>query len=226
MPSLIANLIGRLLARPASVEGRRGVLVDQGQLREIKLRACSAQRKCRAECCSQGVRIEAEEAKRLAEFVRLNPAYFEHLGRVKQALIPVQLPEFGRVFFTEVVTPEGPGKNGIRGAMAAGKDINMDEHRDPMCVFALEDRRCSLQVASAALGLHPWTYKPTGCWLFPLKYSVHNLEGNKKCYRLDWAGAARPEVADYPCSRLDPDGRRAARVLHQEILFFKRQFVD
>jgi hypothetical protein len=224
--SLIAKLIRRLVAGPASVEGSRGVLVDQGQLGEVRLRACGPHRKCRAECCSQGARIEAAEAARLQEFVRAHPTYFAHLDRVKQALVPVVVAGLGRVFFTEVVTPEGPGRNGIRGNAAAGRAINMEEHRDPMCVFALEDRRCSLQVASAALGFHPWAYKPTGCWLFPLKQSMHSSADGKKYYRLDWAGAERPEVADYPCSRPDADGGRAPKVLHEEIAYFKRQFVD
>jgi hypothetical protein len=224
--SLIAKLFRRLIAGPASVEGSHGVLVDQGQLRDVKLRACNAQRKCRAECCSHGARIEPDEAKRLTEFVRQHPAHFTHLQRVKRALVPVDMPDFGRVFFTEVVTPDGPGRNGLRRDMTAGKAVNLSDYGDTMCVFALEDRRCSLQVASAALGFHPWEFKPTGCWLFPLKYSVHGSTDNKKYYRLDWAGAERPEVAAYPCSRRDPAGGNPAKVLHKEIAYFKRRFVD
>jgi hypothetical protein len=224
--SLIARFFRRLMQGPSSVEGSRGVLVDQGQLGEVRLRACGTQRPCRAECCSMGVRIEADEAERLADFVRRHPGHFAQLERVTQALVPVADPKLGRVFFTEVVTPDGPGKNGIRHASAAGGAVNMDEHRDPMCVFALEDRRCSLQVASAALGFHPWTFKPTGCWLFPLRYSVHSSTEKKKYYRLEWAGTERPEVANYPCSRADPGGERAAKVLREEIAHFKKQFIE
>lgn len=226
MSSLIAKLFDRLLNGPTSVEGSRGVLLVQSELRATRLRACGPQRKCRAECCSHGVRLDPAEAGRVADIVREHPAFFSHLSRVKQALVPIDDPNLGRVFFTEVVTADGSGKNGIRRSMGAGKTINIAEHGDPMCVFALEDRRCSLQVASVALGLHPWTFKPTACWLFPLKYSVHELTDNKKYYRLDWAGAVRPEVADYPCSRVDPGGDRATGVLQQEITYFKRQFID
>lgn len=202
------------------------MLVDQGQLSDVKLHACSAQRMCRAECCSQGVRIEPDEAHRIAEFVRQHPVYFKHLDRVERALVPLTVPEFGAAFFTEIVTPDGPGRHGIRNAAATRKAVSPDDCRNSMCVFALEDRRCSLQVASVALGLHPWTFKPTGCWLFPLKYGVHGGRGQKKYYRLDWAGADRPEVANYPCSRLEPDGKSAAKVLREEIAYFRRRFVD
>jgi hypothetical protein len=226
MLGVITGLFRRLASGPASVEGSRGVLVDQGQLRNIKLRACGEGNKCQAECCSHGARIEAGEAARLAEFMRDHPAFFAHLHRVKEAFVPVETPEHGRVYFTEVVTPDGAGKSGIRRAMAAGQAFGADDYRDSMCVFALDDLRCSLQVASAALGLHPWTFKPTGCWLFPLKYGVHQAPGGKRTYRLDWAGTDRPEVANYPCSRLDPGGGRASDVLREEIAHFRRQFID
>jgi len=226
MLGVITGLFRRLVSGPTSVEGKRGVLVDQGQLREIRLRACGEQNKCRAECCSHGARIEADEAERLTEFVGAHPVFFAHLDRVSEALVPVETPEHGRVYFTEVVTPDGAGKSGIRRAMAAGQTFNTDDYRDSMCVFALDDLRCSLQVASVALGLHPWTFKPTGCWLFPLKYGVHEAPDGKKYYRLDWAGTERPEVANYPCSRLVPGGERASEVLREEIAHFKRQFID
>ena len=226
MLGLITGLFRRLVSGPASVEGRHGVLVDQGQLRGIKLRACGEGNKCRAECCSHGARIEAEEAGRLSAFMRDHPAFFDHLHRVKEPLVPVDMPEIGRVYFTEVVTPDGAGKDGIRRAMAAGQTFDTDDYRGSMCVFALEDLRCSLQVASTALGHHPWSFKPTGCWLFPLKHGVHETAGGKKAYRLDWAGAERPEVANYPCSRLDRGGKPAAKVLREEIAHFKRQFIE
>ncbi len=36
------------------------------------------------------------------------------------------------------------------------------------CVFRLDDGRCGLQVLAVQDGLHPWAYKPTACWLFPI----------------------------------------------------------
>lgn len=194
------------------------------QLREVRLRSCATVGECCAACCAKGVRIDKPEAERLAAFVRAHPEHFRHLADPERALVPLDFLGTPNLWHTDVITPDGVGRRGLYRAVAAGETVTASDHEGGMCAFAFPDGRCSFQVAAVALGYHKWEYKPTACWLFPLKYTMQTGTDGVRSYRIDWVGAAQEKLAHYPCSRRAPDGAPAETVLKEEIEYFVGKF--
>ena len=221
---MLAGIFGKRAPAPAARAVRRH-FVDEGQLDTVLLRNCDSRGGCRAECCSKGVRMIKAEGERIAQFVAENPQHFAHLKRIPQALVPLDsLGTPGHVQ-TEVVTPEGLGQAGLYQALLVGASVTAADNAGSMCVFALPDYRCSLQVAATARGLHKWAYKPTVCWLFPLTSTMIDEKDGCRSYRLDYAGHAQPKHAHYPCSHLEPAGLPAAAEFAAEIDYFRKTFI-
>jgi len=222
---MLAGIFGKRVRAPAAAAVTRK-LVDEGQLDTILLRNCDSRGGCRAECCSKGVRMIKAEGDRIAQFIAENPQHFAHLKRIPQPLVPLDsLGTAGHVQ-TEVVTPGGVGRAGLYQALLAGANVTAAENPGSMCVFALPDYRCSLQVAATARGLHKWAYKPTMCWLFPLTSTMIGEKDGCRSYRLDYAGHAQPKHAHYPCSRLEPAGLPASAEFKAEIDYFRKSFIE
>ena len=221
---LIAELLERL--RTTARRGRQGRarVVVSSQLRELRLRSCASASECRAACCARGVRIDKAEAEGLAAIVRAHPEHFRHLADPDHALVPLDFLGTPHLWHTEVVTPGGVGRDGLYRALAAGKTVTVPDQAGGMCVFAFPDGRCSLQVAAVALGRHKWEYKPTACWLFPLRYTTKTSAGGARSYELDWIGSVQEKQANYQCARSAPDGAPAETVLKEEIEYFAAKF--
>ena len=197
--------------------------VDDGQLAGLRLNVCTHPASCGGACCRRGVQMLESDATRIVAFVQAHPEHFELLRGVAAPLYRNEVAKGIQVYSTEVVTAEGPGKQGVYHAERAGHVISTEERKSAHCVFRYPDTRCSLQVASVALGEHKWAFKPTPCWLFPLQVKFAGERGGDRCYRLEHAGA-RPEYSEYPCHRLDPDGPRAEAALAEEIACFRDWF--
>lgn len=177
---------------------------------ELKLKVCDV-RACEAMCCHDGVYLDAGEEARLRALVERTPAL--------RARLPSEYVVEGRW-------------NGRRlGRKTATRP---HEYRNPdfpahfprtRCVFADAQGWCELEKLARARGRHPWEYKPTTCWMFPLD---------------DDAGVATPPPADpgedpyrvrgypgyvsvVPCGRHDPRGRPWRGALEQELRFHARR---
>ncbi len=77
------------------------------------------------------------------------------------------------------------------------------------CVFADEAGFCELEKFARARGRHPWTFKPSVCWLFPMQESGGKPKAPVADRRQDPF-----QLPDYPgyetvvnCGRHDPAGR-------------------
>jgi len=81
---------------------------------------------------------------------------------------------------TEFVV-EGEWRDGTKGLKTAVRShayslgVKPAHFESTRCVFARPDHRCMLQLAAVALGRHKWLFKPTACWLFPLKMGPNGL---------------------------------------------------
>lgn len=77
----------------------------------------------------------------------------------------------------EDVVADGDWKGKTAGAKTAVKPFPFSQlverfpphFEDTACVFHLPDGRCGLQVLAVKLDVHPWHFKPTGCWLHPIQ---------------------------------------------------------
>jgi hypothetical protein len=222
---MLARLIRELLGRLGTGGRSRAASVrTSGELHRLRLRSCASPSECRAACCAKGVRIDKPEAERLAAFVRAHPEHFRHLSDPAHALVPLDFLGTPHLWHTEVVTPSGIGRGGLYRALAAGAVVTAADQESGMCVFALSDGRCSFQLAALALGRHKWEYKPTACWLFPIRYTARTGAGGSRSYELDWIGSVQEKQARYPCARPAPDGAPAEAVLKEEIEYFAEKF--
>ncbi len=93
---------------------------------------------------------------------------------------------------------------------------------DSACVFMLDDGRCGLQVLSVDRGLHPWHYKPTVCWMQPIKLATEPgfsvflpRQDTDPSRHRGYPGYV--EATACGCSR--PGGEPASRVLDRELRF-------
>lgn len=117
--------------------------------------------KCEARCCYDGVYLTAEDEKRIAEAREISPTLFSFLPTNPVVKSSWQGHEPGRKTATKPWT-------------YLAEDFP-DHFTKTRCVFALDDGRCSLQVLAVTRSEHPWTYKPTACWLHPLKATQNKL---------------------------------------------------
>jgi len=92
------------------------------------------------------------------------------------------------------------------------------------CVFADDAGLCELEKFARANGQHPWTFKPTTCWMFPLQDEhgkpVEPVRGpDDDPYR---CGAYAGYASCVPCGRHDPNGKPWRDALQQEIHYLQQ----
>lgn len=92
------------------------------------------------------------------------------------------------------------------------------------CVFCLAGGRCAPQVAAVEAGLHPWTWKPTACWMHPLRLGDQGraavpppLPENDPDRAQDYPGFSSVT----PCGKHDPGGVPWEQALTQELAYFQ-----
>lgn len=198
-------------------------VVDEDELAGMRFHVCTNLADCGGTCCRRGVQMLESDATRIIAFVERHPEHFALLRRVEAPLFKFEVVAGVQAFYTEVVTPDGPGKAGVYRAERAGLTVTDAERKQGSCVFRYPDGRCSLQVAAVALGHHKWAFKPKPCWLFPLRVGFAGERDRMRHYRLEYAGD-HPDFADYPCARLDPNGLPAGEALAEEMAYFRETF--
>jgi hypothetical protein len=174
----------------------------------LKLKVCDVDQ-CEGRCCYDGVYLlPAEE-----EFLRTLVARVPELA----ARLPVEFivdgywngEYFGR-------------KTATRPARYAAADFPAHFTRT-RCVFSDERGFCELEKFARARGQHPWSFKPTTCWMFPLQDDdgepaepVRGVEDDP--YRgPDYAGYA----SCVPCGRHDSGGQPWRKALAREIAYLE-----
>ena len=159
----------------------------------LNLCVCDVTR-CEAMCCYDGVYLEPQEEAFLHELVARVPAL--------QAFLPKDF------------IVDGWWQGEPLGRKTATRP---HDYRNPdfpahfartRCVFADAQGFCELEKLALSRGQHPWTFKPSTCWLFPL----HEDQGNPEPPPIHAADDPyrEPGYPGYstfvPCGRHDPGG--------------------
>jgi hypothetical protein len=138
-----------------------GIAVERKLLEVRSVQRC-ALHECQAHCCSCGVYLTVEHAKRVMEN--------------KEVIMPHLPPERrdSTTWFDWTIEPD---TDHPAGGMLASTNVASDPTHPAgqNCVFLRPDRKCALQVASVAIGERPWHFKPFYCALFPLVFHQHQL---------------------------------------------------
>ena len=160
---------------------------------------------CEALCCHDGVYLRAQEEEFLKELL-------------------VRVPEL------KATVPENFIEDGFWNGAFYGRKTATRPHtyRSPSfpahfprtrCVFGDDDGFCELEKFARRHGDHPWRFKPTACWLFPL--SVENgvpvpppMDPKRDpYYQPDYPGF----VSAVPCCQNDPAGQPWWETLRLEV---------
>ncbi len=92
------------------------------------------------------------------------------------------------------------------------------------CVFADEKGFCKLQKLGEKVGIHPWTFKPSACWLFPLKIADGRPVPPPKNHAEDpdRTGSRYPGFTTCArCGRHREDGELWSITLAEELRYFE-----
>ena len=194
-------------AFPETVRAARAALrtapVDDASF-ERPLSPCDVAR-CHGACCSDGVPLNAEEARVLARLAVDEAPALRAMGLQPTSLVAS-------------AEPGGAGHTGIRGREAGERSPRHPASvPDTACAVLTPDGLCGLQVLAVDRGLHPWHWKPMTCWLHPIAADGSGIrlppEGisRERAYR-DGGYASVTE-----CSRAGADARPARDVLRREL---------
>jgi hypothetical protein len=171
--------------------------------RQLRLCNCDV-RQCEAMCCYDGAFLDPQEEQFLHELV----------AKVQQL----------RAHLPQVYIVDGYWDGEYLGRKTATRP---HAYRNPQfpahftrtrCVFADAAGWCELEKFARLRGQHPWTFKPSVCWLFPMQESDGKAEApiadaRKDPYQLpDYPGYATV----VPCGRHDAAGRPWKQVLAAE----------
>jgi hypothetical protein len=138
-----------------------GLAVEGRLLESRPVRRCDLA-ECQAHCCSCGVYLNLEDAKKILDHQQI---IFPHLPPERRN------PE---KWFDSTMEPDHDHPS---GGMLTGTNVVRDPTHPAgqTCVFLRPDRKCALQVASIAAGERPWHLKPFYCALFPLVFHQREL---------------------------------------------------
>ena len=166
-------------------------------------------RACEARCCYDGVYLQPGEERDLTDLVAREPAL--------RARLP---PEF---------IVDGYWDGELLGRKTATRP---HAYRSPdfpahfahtRCVFADAIGYCELQKLALERKLHPWTFKPTTCWMFPLQDDEGVPAAPVASPREDpYATQQYPGYANFvPCGQHDPQGLPWREALREEIAWLE-----
>ncbi|BET66825.1 hypothetical protein ASA1KI_17430 [Opitutales bacterium ASA1] len=169
---------------------------------KVRLARCDLSA-CEAVCCHDGAYLEFGDEVRIQAAIAEYPEHFTH--------VPSD--------YVEIANWRGLGEGRKTRTRPWTYTRSIPMHfTATRCVFGEPNGWCSLESAARAHGLHPWTFKPENCFLFPL----HGEDPED--------GPARPGAdphdygPDYPgystivdCGRHRPDGLPWREVLREEL---------
>ena len=171
----------------------------------VNIKRCDLE-KCEALCCYDGVYLHDGEEALIVEILKKYPDHFN-------------LPE------EPIVNGDWMGKVKGRKTATVPYSFKRDKPKhftDTRCVFVTSGHRCSLQVLGNETGVHPWTFKPSACWLFPLHLTGDRIIPPPKIDEEDPndLGTIYPGFVKYtPCGMDCDDGENWSLVLKDEISY-------
>ncbi|WP_028775506.1 AAA family ATPase [Shimazuella kribbensis] len=174
-----------------------------------KIKSCSL--RCDAICCYDGVYLLEDEEELLKTTVNKYPTYFEHLPEEFIVDGNWQDIQVGR-------------KTAVRPHIY--KSDYPAHFEQTRCVFALEGGLCSLQKAATALDFHPWKFKPTACWSFPIRLKNGHISGPPAIDEQDpdYIDETYPGYSKFvPCGKHHDDGMSWSRHYQQELQYLKQK---
>lgn len=175
---------------------------------DLRLAACDIDQ-CEGRCCYDGVYLQPGEEEFLRELVARVPEL--------RAAVPEEFVVDG------YWDGESLGrKTATRPSTYRSADFPAHFTRT-RCVFGDDRGYCELEKFARRNGQHPWSYKPTTCWMFPLQDDegvvaepVRGPEDDP--YRTpDYPGYA----SCLPCGRHDPAGKPWRESLQREITWLE-----
>lgn len=187
------------MSNPSDVNHGEGsnLSVDTVRLQRCDISACEAL------CCHDGAYIEPKDERRIVAAMERWPDFFRDV-------------------------PEDPIVEENWRGMGAGRKTATRPWRyrreipahfpATRCVFAEDNGFCSLESVARAHGLHPWTFKPVTCFMFPLTED-DPVKGpaapGEDPFDL---GSSYPGYATMvDCGQHRPDGRPWGEVLREEL---------
>jgi len=166
---------------------------------------------CDGRCCYDGVYIPTEEETRIRDFMKRYPEYFRH--------VPENFTEEGEWGFLF------HGKRTLRRPHPFDRPDFPVHFAKTKCVLADPNGECSLQKAATENGFHPWRFKPTSCWEFPL-IGLFNEDAMDHPH---YFGVPDPGYCDeqnpgyvsfMPCAKVAEDGISWKRLYQNELQYF------
>ncbi len=168
-----------------------GMAVDRRLLESRPAQHCRLE-ECQAYCCSGGVWIDVGQAAVIQE----------NAERIKPYLPEGRRDELNWFDGYVEADPEYPSGYGM------GTHVVPDPSHPAgtTCVFLLPDRKCALQAAAIAQGLHAWTWKPFYCCLHPitLDKGAVTLDDDNEIY-IKGGSCQRPAQESIPLYALFKD---------------------
>ena len=159
-------------------------------------------------CCSDGAFLMDEEVAKIKRVVAKHPEHFAHL--------PADY-----IIDGEWEGSTGP-KTNVRPHHYRAKPAHFSNTR---CVMADDEGKCSLQTLAVKLNKHKWTYKPMGCWLFPLSVD-DKLVAPPRTRREDPnnMGKRYPGFSTFtPCGQHSKQGKVWWVALKEEVSYLREQ---
>jgi hypothetical protein len=145
--------------------------------------------------------------------------------------IVTSAPEFFDSLPDEFIVDGSWGEGRVSGRKTATRPYDFKMADFPphfartRCVFCAEDHKCLLQVLAVQRGLHKWTYKPTACWMFPLRVDEGEPipppaadEPDPDCLGEEYPGFCK----FVPCGQDRSDGNSWEVTLAEEIAVWKQ----
>jgi hypothetical protein len=164
---------------------------------------------CRGMCCYDGVYLDAPTEAAIDLIARARRPAFQDMG--------LDLPG--------TVVVDGFVGGVLAGRKTATRPWTPDVADFPThfnrtcCVFHLDDGRCGLQVLAVGDGLHPWSYKPPSCWLFPITIHSGTIRIFDEASDPSRYHAYAGFVAYTRCGATCDTGQPAAQVLADELRY-------
>lgn len=167
-----------------------------------KYRTCDAST-CQQLCCAVGGFVSEDELQQINGLIR---------NREKA----------GDVEITESLITEGFSDKTLK--QTALKDThyrNEDVDFHQCCVFKQDNGYCGLQSLAISKKLHPWTYKPIDCWLFPVVFIKKNDHHELSVFGPDSGILYDEQWGRYPeygsCLKPDKEGTQGYKLLENEL---------
>lgn len=162
---------------------------------------------CEGICCSDGAFLQDDEEKLIHKLVKKYPAHFQHLPK------------------NYIIDGEWEGNTGRKTTVYKYRYKNKPAHfANTRCAFSEADGKCSLQTLAVKLNKHKWTFKPMGCWLYPLGAENGKLIAPPRTRTEDPnnLGKRYPGFSTFtPCGKHDVKGKVWWMALKEEVGHFK-----